>query len=129
MRERRKIRPIVVDDYNEAVKCINEKALVIYITGSAYNMVKQEVKKGKVSSKISKGLGWTLATMGGIIILTATGPILGPVAVGTGAFSLLLSKDEFKKYKIKENKEKNRLEMIRVKGNMAFDPAYDTIEF
>lgn len=138
MRERRSIKPYVATSYNDAARAINRKELAIYIVKDAYKETKEEIKRdknkgrfGRIAGKIEMGLGGF-----GILAVGVTGAGLGGIPViAMGVISYLLGKSgagkSFKYYKIKDNKAKERLELLRVSGGDEPEPAidlkYDTI--
>lgn len=132
MREKRNLKVHYISDYNELVKAISEKELVIYVEGSLYEEIKKEIKKEKREYKSVKGIGKLNVLFGGITLATEVS-LLGPIMLGAGAVGYLCGKlaegsADFNKYKIVDNRNEKRLEMLRVKGTeIPVDLKYDTI--
>lgn len=126
MREKRIIKAIVTSDYNEAVQAINNKEKAIIVKGSAYEEVMQEVDKALKDSKSNKRFSKTFMGLG-ILSLIAAMPVLGAAVGGFGFLGLLVSGNEYKKYKIIDDVEEKKLKLYRIKGDDAIDFKYDTV--
>lgn len=138
MRERRNIKPYVATSYNEVARAVNRKELAIYIVGDAYEETKKEIKKDKNKGRLGRVTGKTAMGLGGFGVLAvgvAGAGLAGVPVIALGAITYLLGKSEggknFKYYKIKDNKSKERIELLRVSGGDEPEPAidlkYDTI--
>lgn len=123
LKKKRNIKPKRVSDYNEMVELIKNREVVIYVEGDAYQEIKYNAKKS-IKHKGNKTFGITIS----IISLFLAGPLGWMALISGGALAINGAvKDDFKKYKIKMNKEYERVELYLNKGAEKYDPKFDTI--
>lgn len=138
MRERRNIKPYVATTYNDAARAINRKELAVYIVRDAYEETKKEIKRDKNKGRFGRVTGKAMMGFGGFGVLAvgaAGAGLAGIPLIVLGAIYYLVGKagagKNFKYYKIKDNKAKERIELLRVSGGDEPEPAidlkYDTI--
>ena len=121
MKMRRTIVSKIAMEYNTLAEYVNKREVVIYIKGKLYDEMKDKAFESKIT-KNNKKLGGLLV-IGGLL----TG---GAISLLLGASSLVyskISKDDFKDYKVKINKNEKRIELYLNKGENKYDPKYDTI--
>lgn len=130
MRVKRTIKPMIIKEYNELAKAINNKTLAIFIVGEAYEELKKDIMKKHKKGKTNRRTGKANLVIGiGITFFTAI-PVVGQVFLGLGALNYLCGKlgDDFRNYQVNNNENEKRIELLRIKGENAVDLKYDTIE-
>lgn len=128
MREKRYITAPTVTEYNEITKLINKNEIAFFVTGNVREEILNKAKKDKKDSKGLRKTGKFMVFLG-VAGAWIVNPIFGAIVGGIGGIEYLSGKfsEDFKKYAITENQEKERLEFVRVKGSNAFNKEYDTI--
>lgn len=136
IREKRRVKPIITEDYNEFAKAINNEELVVFAYGKLYEEVQEKIKKDK--KKVKSNKRGKVLSVGGValgIACVPSAPILGPILAVSSALSFLanIGGVELKKYDIKDNSEKKRIELYRNcysmkgDGSDAFSEEYDSV--
>ncbi len=123
LKKQRTIKPQIAKEYNDLVDMVGRQEVVIYIVDNAY----KEVAKNAVNTVSKRKYKKTGISLVAFALIFMTGPLGWTTLISASVVTLASLKDDFKKYKIKPNKEKERIELYLKHGDDKYDPKYDTI--
>lgn len=124
MKRERILEAKIVRSRNDLVDCLEKEEIVIFVEGDLYEKMKKELVEPKQSKKLGKiNLGLGMASM------FVGAPVVAVANVGIGMWNMLsgASKDQIKKYNLKNNKEFKRIELYLAKGQDKYNKELDAI--
>lgn len=112
----------IITDYDSAKKAIENGEALLYIESDAYDTLMEMVDRDESLCKWVKGLGRFYISADALHMLfgTLTADLSGDVSSISGDedfydFAQEFSEKEYQNYKARNNKEKSRFELIRIK--------------
>ena len=122
METRKIFRRYVVTSVEEMMEAVENEETVICVKGTAYEEIKESIIKQKTSAKRNKiltGVLWGASVL--------SGGTLTWLLFGAGCLSFHKGKDKLKKYELIDNENNTFFDLVRVKGEDAFNPTEDLI--
>lgn len=130
MNGKRKIKISKTDNYNEALTMIKNKRMYIIVSGEAYDKLLEKLRTEDKGFKSKKNVG-VLGALGGVGAIALAHPIIGGIALGAGALSYIAGAGKIgellKEYGGDHKEEKKEFHLIRLRGELAYNPATDVI--
>jgi hypothetical protein len=127
---KRKIMVNKTDNFNEALDMIKEKRMLIVVTGEAYDKLHNKLNAEDKGFKSKKNAG-VIGVLGGVGAIALAHPIVGGIALSAGAISYIAGAGKIgrllKEYGGADNEEEKQLALIRLRGELAYNPATDVI--
>lgn len=112
----------IVTSIDEMMELVKKQEIVICIKGSAYEEIKNKIKKQKTNSKVNKVLH---AVLWGASVFS--GGWLFWVLFGAGSIAYHNGRDNLKLYELQDHENYRCFDLVRVKGKNAFNPKFDRI--